>query len=110
MKVCASPGCPVLVDDGSWCDEHRPAPKPGPSGTTAYVEDERWRKLSIAYRKAHPWCECGCGRRSQVTNHKDGKGLDGPLRYDWYNLEALARVCHNRLTPTQGTRDSRGLS
>lgn len=107
MKVCAHPGCPTLTET-SWCATHAPATT-GRPGTTRYLTDQRWRRLSIAYRRKNPVCEaCGQARASDV-NHKDGQGLDGPQAYDWHNLEALCHPCHSKTTATQGTRAARGL-
>lgn len=108
MKVCAEPLCPTLVPEGSWCDQHQPV-RTGKPGTTRYLEDERWRKLSRAYLKRHPICQCGCGAKSTDVDHIDGLGLDGPHSYDWRNLIALAHSCHSRRTTAQGSRASRGL-
>lgn len=109
MKVCAQPSCPRLVDNGSWCPNHKPAPRRGPSGTLRYLHDTKWRKLRAAYLRRHPHCECGCGRPSRDVDHRDGLGLDGPRAYDWHNLVALTHSCHSTRTARQGSRAARGL-
>ncbi|MDP2338045.1 MAG: HNH endonuclease signature motif containing protein [Bacteroidota bacterium] len=71
------------------------------SEDTSFYHSTAWRKLTKAYRRAHPLCECAeCQLRvvplpSEHTDHivpvKDG---GEPLAWD--NLQALNRVCHNR--------------
>lgn len=71
-----------------------------------YKTDTRWTRLSAAYRKQHPYCESDrhlrlpdhLRPRSEIVDHIDGLGLDGPRAYDWHNLQGLCRRCHARKT------------
>lgn len=78
------------------------------SGTPGYG-NRRWRRASTEYLADHPVCQCpgcphcsttGCTRRSQHTDHIDGRGLDGPRAYDRTNFLALCHPCHSHKTAT----------
>lgn len=71
------------------------SPRPN---STARGYDWTWVNTRRAYLKAHPICECGCSREATVVHHLDGKGPKGPLGHNPANLQALAKVCHDRLT------------
>lgn len=60
--------------------------------------DWRWKKLRAAYLAQHPLCECGCGHAATVVDHKRAHGGDPALLYDWDNLQALTKPCHDRKT------------
>lgn len=63
---------------------------------TAY--GRRWRKLRAAYLVQHPLCECGCNRPAEVVHHKRAHRDDEALMYDWDNLQALTKRCHDAIT------------
>ena len=71
------------------------------SEDTSFYHSTAWRKLSRAYRLAHPLCECDeCKLRviplpSEHTDHKKAI-TDGGDPLAWDNLQALNHVCHNR--------------
>lgn len=60
--------------------------------------DDRWNRLSIAYRKRHPWCLfCQQQGREELTALVDHilPLVDRPdLRLAWKNLAALCESCH----------------
>lgn len=63
-------------------------------------KSERWRKLSIAYRKRHPICAV-CGELSQETDHKIPVRKGGDM-WSWKNLQALCKPCHSKKTIEDG--------
>lgn len=61
----------------------------------------RWQRLRLAYLAAHPLCECGCMRPATVVDHRRPHGGDHALIYDWANLQAMTKACHDRKTAGQ---------
>jgi 5-methylcytosine-specific restriction enzyme A len=72
------------------------AARPSPSR----VYGRQWRRLRACYLAAHPICECeeGCGRPATVVDHRRPHHGDHALMYDWANLRALTKSCHDRKT------------
>jgi 5-methylcytosine-specific restriction protein A len=60
----------------------------------------RWQRLRRFYLAAHPLCECGCGYAASVVDHKTPHHGDPQLLYDWGNLQALTKACHDKKTAT----------
>jgi 5-methylcytosine-specific restriction protein A len=78
----------------------------------AFYKTERWRKLSIRYRKLHPLCE-ECERHglitpSAMTDHIKARKTHPELSLAWDNLRALCWSCHNRVGERVGLVDGRG--
>ncbi|QOD60631.1 HNH endonuclease [Polaribacter haliotis] len=70
-----------------------------------FYNSRAWRKVSKAYKLAHPVCECKeCKEKellkpSNVTDHIKGLQflLDNKLDpYDWKELQAMSSSCHNK--------------
>ena len=55
----------------------------------------RWTQLSRHYLDEHMFCE-RCSGFAELTHHRIPHNGDAELFYDWNNLEALCKVCHNR--------------
>jgi 5-methylcytosine-specific restriction protein A len=91
---------------------HRPIGiKPWADRKREYVENRaslsriygrRWQKLRAAYLAQHPVCECGCNRVAEVVHHIKPHRGDDALLYDWANLQALTKKCHDSITVRQG--------
>lgn len=69
----------------------------------------RWRKLSLLYRTEHPLCEpCqakGITKVAEMTDHRKGfKDAGDPAAWDWENLQAICRECHNRKSAKDAKR------
>jgi 5-methylcytosine-specific restriction enzyme A len=60
-----------------------------------------WRRLRKTYLAAHPLCECGCGRAAQVVDHRVPHNGDRNRAFDWDNLQALTKSCHDAKTARQ---------
>lgn len=62
---------------------------------------ERWRRLSVYYRKLHPLCrQCeteGRVTESQLVDHIKPTKTHPELFFEWSNLRALCRLCHNSI-------------
>lgn len=78
-----------------------------------------WRKISIAYRKAHPICECkDCKANeivmpAQVCDHV--KGLQfllehGISPYDYDELQSMSSECHNKKSGSESHRFRGGMA
>ena len=66
------------------------APPRGPR----HYDLRRWRRLSAAYRAAHPICE-ECGEEPAAhTHHRVPRAAGG--RDAWDNLKAVCNACHSR--------------
>ena len=50
------------------------------------------------YLDQHPLCECGCGYAATVVDHRRPHDGDLGLLYDWDNLQAMTKPCHDRKT------------
>ena len=109
--LCKHPGCGSLVA-GGYCATHKPAQRADKlQGQKDYnsrraesdrlYSTQRWRKLSVAYKRRHPvCCECernGLVRATEIVDHiKPAK--DSPeLFWEWSNLRPLCHDCHNRI-------------
>jgi 5-methylcytosine-specific restriction enzyme A len=58
----------------------------------------RWHHLRLAFLAQNPLCSCGCLRPATVVDHKRPHNGDETLLYDWNNLSAMAKPCHDRKT------------
>jgi 5-methylcytosine-specific restriction protein A len=63
----------------------------------SFYKTERWRKLSVHYRRTHPVCECCNAAASEITDHIQPLKARPDLALSWDNLRALCRACHNRI-------------
>lgn len=105
VKVCAEPGCPVLIDSGIYCPQHRMQRRQasdqrrGSARQRGY--NSRWERTRRRYLRQHPICECGCGRLATIVHHLDGQGPNGSQGHNPKNLQALAKPCHDRITARQ---------
>jgi len=58
-----------------------------------------WRNLA-----RNPLCQCeendgaGCGRAAVVVDHRVPHNGDPVLLYNWDNLQAMTKACHDRKT------------
>lgn len=66
--------------------------------SSSRIYDHRWRLLRRAYLVQNPICECGCGHPATVVDHRKPHNGDAALMYDWDNLEAMTKPCHDRKT------------
>jgi len=107
-KPCAYPNCPNLTHD-RFCEQHKQTEnrrynkyQRNPAINKRYGKE--WKRISKAYRQAHPLCElcqeAGRITRAECVHHKkkiaDGGGND----YD--NLQALCLACHSRIHCQEG--------
>lgn len=115
-KPCAWPGCNALVSGVTHCTTHAPAAlerrqaqiKRSNKRYNAVRDDsdsrykaEKWRRLSIYYRRLHPLCvQCELQGRvtaSQMVDHIKNTKQHPELFFEWSNLRALCNPCHNRI-------------
>jgi len=109
--LCKHPGCGVLVR-GGYCDQHQAAAANNRKlGQQDYnrrraesdrlYSTQRWRKLSIVYKKRHPLCcECernGLVRATEIVDHIKPAKSHPELFWEWSNLRPLCHDCHNRI-------------
>jgi len=110
-KFCMTAGCGTLVRSG-YCEAHKPneAAK-RKSGQRDYNErraesdklygQQKWRKLSIAFRKRNPLCsECdanGLVRPADLVDHIQPAKARPDLFFNWRNLRSLCQRCHNEI-------------
>lgn len=108
---CRHPGCGDLVRSG-YCDKHKPAERADRlagqrdynqrrSDSDSLYGTQRWRKLSVAFKRRHPCCsECernGLTRPTEIVDHIVPAKEDLSLFWDWKNLRALCHDCHNKI-------------
>jgi len=126
LKPCASPGCSALVRGTAHCDTHRPAAQARREAqikrankrynavrdiSDSRYKQEKWRRLSIYYRKLHPLCaQCeaeGRVKASQMVDHIKPSKTHPELFFEWNNLRALCNPCHNRIGEKVGLLGSK---
>ena len=70
-----------------------------------FYNSRRWRKVSAAYKKENPLCECeeckskGLIKEANVTDHIRGLSFllnNGIDPYDFKELQAMNSSCHNK--------------
>ncbi len=106
LTACAIPGCPRPATRDGRCSTHATSPsggrreqsRPRPSAA-AQGYGRAWQRLRTRYLAAHPYCECGCGRRASHVDHVIPRSQGGTDA--WENLQALAPGCHSRKTNRQ---------
>lgn len=112
LHPCNHPGCSALVRGDSYCSRHKAAAEERRAvqlkqahrqynarrdDSDCFYRTERWRKLSVYYRKRHPVCEECQAAASEITDHIKPRKTHPELSLDWDNLRALCRPCHNRV-------------
>lgn len=113
-RPCAWPSCTVLIRGASYCPKHQPLADEQRAAqvkrtnqqynarrdeSDGFYKTERWKRLSLRYRKLHPLCE-NCEKHNRVTpsrmvDHKQPVKTHPELALDWENLQALCWPCHN---------------
>ncbi|GLK88308.1 HNH endonuclease [Pseudomonas turukhanskensis] len=67
----------------------------------AFYKTEKWRKFSLYYRRLHPLCrECEAHGRttaSALVDHIKAYKTNPELAFDWTNVRALCKPCHNQV-------------
>ena len=102
LGTCSVDGCPELTRE-RYCERHQAEadrasdarrPSARERGYDAQHERERRRYLA-----AHPTCEHpGCTDPSEVLDHIDGLGPNGPRGHDPANWQALCGPHHRAKT------------
>lgn len=124
-KPCAWAGCRALVSGAPHCATHKPMAEERRQKqikrtnkrynenrdiSDARYKQEKWRRLSIYYRKLHPLCaQCELEGRvtaSQMVDHLKPTKTHPELFFEWSNLRALCNPCHNRVGAKVGLIDS----
>lgn len=115
-KPCAWPGCRVLVQGVTHCATHKPMADERRveqlkrthkqynkvrDVSDARYKQEKWRRLSIYFRRLHPLCaQCELEGRvtaSRMVDHIKASKTHPELFFEWSNLRALCNPCHNRV-------------
>ncbi|MNZ23536.1 HNH endonuclease [compost metagenome] len=122
MRPCNHPGCAALVRGESYCPRHKPAADERRAvqikqahrqyntrrdDSDGFYKTERWRRLSVYYRKRHPICEECQAAVSEITDHIKPRKTHPDLSLDWDNLRALCRPCHNKVGAKVGLIDGK---
>jgi 5-methylcytosine-specific restriction protein A len=103
---CRYPGCPVLVEGGRYCDQHRKQERKqqdsrrGTAAQRGY--DGRWQRYRKWFLKRNPLCvkcqENGNINSATVVDHINPHKGDRKLFWDPENHQALCKRCHDRKT------------
>jgi hypothetical protein len=115
-RACAVFGCPRPVTFRGRCTEHsadlehtRGLDSDRHLGAPLY-KTARWARLRQQMLSTFPLCQCSeCirlkrRRHSEVVHHIRHHGGDEQRFFDVNNLQALAKVCHDRITALECTR------
>lgn len=107
--ICRHPGCGALVHSG-YCDQHKRNDRQQKlqgqqdynrrrSESDRMYSTQRWKKLSIVFRKRNPLCcECernGLVRTADLVDHIKPAKENPELFFEWSNLRSLCQGCHN---------------
>ena len=111
-SFCKHAGCGRLVKS-AYCDEHQAAAdnrkKQGQidynvnrrAESDRRYSTEKWRRLSIAFRKRNPLCvncdDNGLVRPAVLVDHIKPAKSHPELFFEWRNLRALCQRCHNNI-------------
>lgn len=120
-KVCAHPGCGVLVSGtGNRCEKHERVKQaalatakarydettrkmdPALREAAAIRSSSRWQMARSAYRSTHPLCCNPFGWHKgpepmRHVHHVQGLAVRPDLALDWDNLRSLCWGCHNEV-------------
>ena len=109
-RACAVAGCPRPVHYRGRCQAHarqtdatRGLHADRHVGAALYRSPE-WRALRAAVLAMRPLCECSAcvtgprRERASVVHHVKPHGGNPARFFDPHNLQALSKVCHDRLT------------
>lgn len=96
---CGFPGCPERAIEGGRCEVHR-RERDIERGSAAHRGyDARWRRFQKIYLAQHPLCvacaQSGRTEASYAVDHIQPHRGDQELFWDYANLQALCRSCHN---------------
>jgi 5-methylcytosine-specific restriction protein A len=111
-KPCIHAGCGALTTLGAYCEIHKKQKQQQFEATRASSTQRgygyTWQKVSKAFLKAHPLCQCDeCQegklrlKVSQVVDHIIPHRGDMNLFWNRKNWQAMAKECHDRKTATQ---------
>ena len=107
-RPCAHPGCPELVENGKYCERHRPLHPEESRSASSRGYGRAWQRASKQYLAAHPLCVmCAAeGRyvKAMVVDHIRPHRGDHVLFWDRSNWQSLCKSCHDQKT---GLEDSR---
>lgn len=104
-KPCSYPGCPELIEDGSYCKKHqrdvnRYYEKYRRDPLTKKRYGSKWRKIRNRYINNNPLCE-ECLKDGRFTKAEEVHHIL-PLRrggnHDESNLMALCKSCHSKIS------------
>ena len=97
-RPCNRYGCPKMAEKDGFCSDHwRPRWKLSRSGPKIH-DTAAWKKARAMFLRRHPVCECDdpdCNRPADTVHHKIAVD-DGGAVFDFDNLQALTRECHER--------------
>lgn len=111
-KLCKHPRCGALVFDGAYCSAHKVDQRADRlqgqkeynarrAETDRLYSSQRWRKLSVVFRKRHPLCcECeaqGLVRVADLVDHIQPAKARPDLFFEWSNLRSLCQRHHNEI-------------
>jgi 5-methylcytosine-specific restriction protein A len=113
-KPCGHSGCPNLTD-GYYCEQHRKEHaidyntfRRDPSTDKRYGGE--WKRISRAYRKAHPLCELCLANEQLVpavlVHHKNPIKISGDN--NWGNLQSLCQHHHSQIHMTENNEVRNG--
>lgn len=115
-RPCCHAGCGRLVDNGSYCSEHKALADARRSeqlrkahkhynkrrdDSDDFYKSARWRKFRAAYLRIHGLCvDCdshGFIAEAVILDHIKPYKTHPHLGLDWNNVRPLCRTCHNQI-------------
>jgi len=110
---CAYPGCPALIREGRYCDQHKSIAnreynqhQRNPDSNKVY--GRRWHTIRDLYISKHPLCE-RCLQTGRLVSAEEVHHIipiDQGGTHDDENLMSLCKPCHSGITISETNRDS----
>lgn len=96
LKPCKHPNCNELVNNGAYCNKHKPKALPVKEWNRLY-NTTRWKSARYHFLLSHTDCIV-CGKSATEVDHIIPHRGDIALFWDSNNWQPLCNSCHSAKT------------